>query len=66
MYVPQFYETIYKEDGTIASFTPVYEELPKTLNLYRENMEKKIQIKLIKNLKKTIQTLKIKAIPFPQ
>ena len=31
MYVPGFYETEYKEDGTIASFHPTYEELPKTI-----------------------------------
>ncbi len=32
MYVPQFYETAYKEDGTIASFTPIDDKLPKTIS----------------------------------
>ncbi|MBQ9989523.1 MAG: TIGR03960 family B12-binding radical SAM protein [Lachnospiraceae bacterium] len=32
MYVPKFYRTEYKDDGTIASFSPVYEELPKTIS----------------------------------
>ena len=31
MYVPRFYEVDYKEDGTIASFEPIFEELPKTI-----------------------------------
>ena len=31
MYVPRFYETTYKEDGTIASFTPTREEIPATI-----------------------------------
>ncbi|MCM1325517.1 MAG: TIGR03960 family B12-binding radical SAM protein [Lachnoclostridium sp.] len=31
MYVPQFYETRYHEDGTIASFTPVEEGIPPTV-----------------------------------
>ncbi|MGN1313585.1 MAG: TIGR03960 family B12-binding radical SAM protein [Lachnospiraceae bacterium] len=32
MYVPRFYEADYKEDGTIASFNPIYEELPATIS----------------------------------
>ena len=28
LYVPQFYEVSYKEDGTIASFTPTREDIP--------------------------------------
>ena len=31
MYVPRFYETTYKEDGTIASFTSTREEIPATI-----------------------------------
>ncbi len=31
MYVPGLYEVSYKEDGTIADFQPVSEELPKTI-----------------------------------
>ncbi len=31
MYVPMFYEVTYREDGTIASFTPVREGLPTTI-----------------------------------
>ncbi len=29
IYVPSFYDVAYNEDGTIASFTPVYEDVPK-------------------------------------
>ena len=28
IYVPSLYQTAYKEDGTIASFTPIYEDTP--------------------------------------
>ena len=31
MYVPRFYEVTYKEDGTIASFTPTEEGIPATV-----------------------------------
>ena len=31
MYVPGLYTVAYKEDGTIASFDPLYEELPKVI-----------------------------------
>ncbi len=31
IYVPSLYEVSYKEDGTIASFTPVYEDVPQTV-----------------------------------
>ena len=31
IYVPSMYEVAYKEDGTIASFTPKYEEVPATV-----------------------------------
>lgn len=31
MYVPMFYQVTYKDDGTIASFHPVFDELPKTI-----------------------------------
>ncbi len=31
LYVPQFYEVAYKEDGTIASFTPTVNGIPKTV-----------------------------------
>lgn len=31
MYVPSMYEVSYKEDGTIASFLPKYEDVPKTV-----------------------------------
>ena len=31
MYVPSMYEVNYKEDGTIASFLPKYEDVPKTV-----------------------------------
>jgi len=31
MYIPQFYEAEYHEDGTLASFHPVVEEAPKTV-----------------------------------
>ena len=31
MYVPSMYTVTYKEDGTIASFEPVREEIPKTI-----------------------------------
>ncbi|MBR1701098.1 MAG: TIGR03960 family B12-binding radical SAM protein [Lachnospiraceae bacterium] len=31
MYVPMFYEVTYREDGTIAAFTPVREGLPTTI-----------------------------------
>lgn len=31
MYVPSLYEVSYKEDGTIATFTPKYEDIPKTI-----------------------------------
>ena len=29
IYVPSLYEVTYKEDGTIASFEPIYEDVPK-------------------------------------
>ncbi|RRJ26103.1 TIGR03960 family B12-binding radical SAM protein [Lachnoanaerobaculum gingivalis] len=32
MYVPEFYEVSYKEDGTIASFTPKYEDVPSVVH----------------------------------
>ena len=31
MYVPSLYETTYHADGTIASFDPIYEDVPKTI-----------------------------------
>ena len=31
IYVPALYEVTYKEDGTIASFEPIYEDVPKTI-----------------------------------
>ncbi|MGN0350549.1 MAG: TIGR03960 family B12-binding radical SAM protein [Roseburia sp.] len=31
IYVPSLYEVTYKEDGTIASFTPIYEDVPATV-----------------------------------
>ena len=31
MYVPQFYQVTYKEDGTIAAFTPTEEGIPTTI-----------------------------------
>lgn len=31
LYVPAFYDVTYHEDGTIASFGPKYEEVPKTI-----------------------------------
>lgn len=31
LYVPKFYEVQYKEDGTIRSFDPVYEDLPRVI-----------------------------------
>ena len=31
MYVPQFYQVSYKEDGTIAAFTPTEEGIPSTI-----------------------------------
>ena len=31
LYVPAFYETTYHEDNTIASFKPIYEDLPTTI-----------------------------------
>ncbi len=31
IYVPSLYEVAYKEDGTIASFTPKYEDIPATV-----------------------------------
>ncbi|MBO5291723.1 MAG: TIGR03960 family B12-binding radical SAM protein [Lachnospiraceae bacterium] len=31
IYAPQFYEPVYKEDGTIASFSPTVEGLPQTI-----------------------------------
>ena len=31
LYVPAFYEVTYKEDGTIAFFTPKYEDVPTTI-----------------------------------
>ena len=31
MYVPSLYEVSYKEDGTIAAFTPKYEDIPSTI-----------------------------------
>ena len=31
IYVPSPYEVTYKEDGTIASFEPIYEDVPKTI-----------------------------------
>ena len=30
IYVPSLYEVSYKEDGTIAGFEPVYEDVPRT------------------------------------
>lgn len=32
IYVPSLYDVAYNEDGTIASFTPVYEDVPKKVN----------------------------------
>ena len=29
--MPSLYEVVYKEDGTIASFTPKYEDVPATV-----------------------------------
>ena len=31
IYVPSLYETTYNEDGTIASFTPIYDDVPVTV-----------------------------------
>ena len=31
IYVPSLYEVSYKEDGTIAEFAPIYEDIPKTI-----------------------------------
>ena len=31
IYVPSLYAVTYKEDGTIASFEPIYEDVPKTI-----------------------------------
>ena len=31
IYVPSLYEVTYKEDGTIAYFEPIYEDVPKTI-----------------------------------
>mgnify|MGYP000019505421 CR=1 FL=1 len=31
IYVPSLYEVRYKEDGTIAAFTPVYDDIPATI-----------------------------------
>ena len=31
IYVPSLYSVTYKEDGTIASFEPIYEDVPKTI-----------------------------------
>lgn len=31
IYVPSLYEVSYKEDGTIAAFTPVYDDIPRTI-----------------------------------
>ncbi len=31
IYVPSLYRTEYKEDGTIASFTPLFQDVPKTV-----------------------------------
>lgn len=31
IYVPSLYEVSYKEDGTIAGFEPVYEDVPRTV-----------------------------------
>ena len=31
LYVPSLYEVSYKEDNTIASFTPVYDDIPRTI-----------------------------------
>lgn len=31
LYVPKFYEVTYKEDGTIASFAPIYNDLPSVI-----------------------------------
>lgn len=31
MYVPKYYEASYHEDGTLASFGPIYQELPKSI-----------------------------------
>ncbi len=31
IYVPSLYEVVYKEDGTMASFTPKYEDVPATV-----------------------------------
>ena len=31
IYVPSMYEVTYKEDGTIASFAPIYEDVPATI-----------------------------------
>ncbi len=32
MYVPSLYDVKYKEDGTILSMDPIYEDVPKTIN----------------------------------
>lgn len=31
LYVPKFYETEYNEDGTIASFNPIFDDIPRTI-----------------------------------
>ncbi len=31
LYVPQFYDVTYREDGTIAAHTPIYEDVPATV-----------------------------------
>ena len=32
LYVPSLYEVSYKEDGTIAGFQPVYEDIPTVIH----------------------------------
>ncbi len=32
MYVPKFYQVTYHEDGTICSFEPIFQQLPKTIH----------------------------------
>ena len=32
LYVPAFYEVSYKQDGTIADFRPIYDDIPATIH----------------------------------
>ena len=53
IYVPSLYQVSYKEDGTIASFTPLYEDVPQ-----------KVARQLVLDMDKSYHRIKAPVVPF--